>query len=154
MSEQGIDKKEMKKFLVGCIGKLNGEGLEKKKSKEFLSRIQSSDLGSSNIRSMANIALNCDCYEEFKIFMQYKKAKIDGWKIENDEGMALADMVIKDMDEIFKRCQEDDRETLKWISQYFGYFYWKKAAIEGEKEINTKSNNYNNSGNRNQKFNK
>ena len=154
MSEQIIDKINMKKFLIKCIDKLNGEDVNQKTNKEFLSKVQSSDLGASNIRSMANVALNCDCYEEFRIFMQYKKAKIDGWKIENDEGKALADMVISDMDEIFKMCDENDREALKWIGQYFGYFYWKKAAIEGEKEVGNRNNNYSNYGDRKQNYNR
>ena len=134
---------EMKNFLIKRIDALN-EG-------DFLKKLTSDDLGASNIRAMGNVALNCDCYSEFRLFMEYKKAKLDGWRTTNKEGKSLADIVIEDLDHIAEKCKNDDNETLKWISQYFGYFYWKKASLEQPKP---KNNSFKNGGSKNNEFNK
>lgn len=112
---------QMKKLLIEKIDELN--------KGDFLKNLKSEDLGASNIRAMANVALNCDCYEEFRLFMQYKKFKLEGWRKKKD-GQELADIVIGHLDKIHDVCHQRDGETLKWISQYFGYFYWKKASVE------------------------
>ena len=123
--EQSKKEPDMKKMLIEYIEVLNSGG--------FLEGINSEDLGSSNIRNMGNVALNCECYKEFRLYMQYKKTKIKGWKIKKGD-KALADIVIEQLDKIYDSCKQDDEEALKWISLYFGYFYWKKASIEGEKQ--------------------
>lgn len=122
---QGLSKDIMKEKLIGYIDELS--------SGDFFEKVNSDDLGSSNIRNMGNVALNCDCYKEFRLYMEYKKSKIKGWGFKKGEN-ALADIVISHLDEIYKTCGQNDRETLEWISLYFGYFYWKKASIEGQKQ--------------------
>lgn len=91
---------------------------------------ETKNLGSSNIRSVANICDNADCYEELRLYIEYKIGKGNGWdgKLSNNEVFGRA--VIKDMDKIYSDVNKDDKEALKWISLYFGYLYWKKAAIE------------------------
>lgn len=131
MNEDKVENRntQMKKLLIKQIDELNTD--------DFLKQVTSDDLGSSNIRAMANVALNCDCYEEFRLFMQYKKSKIEGWRMLKEE-KALADIVIEHLDKIHEVCEERDKETLQWISQYFGYFYWKKASVEEVKQTKSR----------------
>lgn len=121
-----IDVTAMKKLLLKKIDEIGATNI--------LSQLSDKDkeLGASNIRSMANIASNSDCYEEFKLFMAYKKVKGQGkgWgtPISSNSKETLADKVIEHLEEINKECG-NDKETLKWISQYFGYLYWKRVAV-------------------------
>lgn len=129
---------KMKKFLISRIDELN--------KGDFLRDIEDEDLGVSNIHRMGSIALSCDCYTEFRLFMEYKKVKVKGWRKKNERAnkkQTLADEVIADLDEIFSKCDKDDEETLRWISQYFGYFYWKKASLgkPRKKEDNRNASN-------------
>lgn len=88
------------------------------------------DLGSSNIRSVANICENADCYEEFKLYIKYKIAKGNGWDKIFKNNMNFGQVVLKDMDEIYIEAGKDDEEALRRISLYFGYLYWEKSSIE------------------------
>ncbi|WP_054740989.1 hypothetical protein [Cellulosilyticum ruminicola] len=118
-----IDITEMKNFLLKQIDEIAQTKV----------LVRAKELGASNIRNMANIAQNSDCYEEFKLFMAYKKVKGQGkgWgtPLPNTQGKeTLADKVIEHLDQINERCS-NDKETLKWVSQYFGYLYWKRVAV-------------------------
>lgn len=86
--------------------------------------------GASNIVSIANICENADCYQEVKLFIEYKIAKGNGWDTTFEGNKKFGEVVIEDMDKIYEEVNRDDKEALKRISLYFGYLYWKKSYIE------------------------
>lgn len=86
-------------------------------------------IGSNNIRELAVLALNADCYEEFKLFIKYKTAKGNGWEAYFDEGERFGDVIIRYIDKIYEASNKNDKEALQNISRFFGYLYWKKRII-------------------------
>jgi len=86
-------------------------------------------IGSNNIRELAVLALNADCYEEFKLFIKYKTAKGNGWEAYFDEGERFGDAIIRYIDKIYEASNKNDKEALQNISRFFGYLYWKKRII-------------------------
>lgn len=101
---------------------------------------KTSDIGSSNIRSMANICQNADCYEEIKLFIRYKIGKCNGWEKELSNKKVFGEAVLEHLDEIYNSTNKNDEEALKRIALYFGYLYWKKIAIEKGNELNKTKN--------------
>lgn len=88
------------------------------------------ELGSSNIRNLAIMANNAECYKEFRLFIQYKTAKGNGWNKDFNRDERFGDVILRYMDDIYERCNRDENETLKNISKFFGYLYWKRSALE------------------------
>lgn len=89
-----------------------------------------SEIGSSNIRGLATMANNADCYKEFKLFIEYKTAKGNGWDKNFAKGKKFGDLISEYMDNIYKKCGNDDEKALKNISKFFGYLYWKRYWLE------------------------
>ena len=91
-------------------------------------------IGSNNLRQLAVLALNADCYEEFKLFMQYKTAKGNGWDsyFDKEKKERFGDVIISYLDKIYEASNKSDREALKNISRFFGYLFWKKRVIGGK----------------------
>lgn len=126
-----MEKVNYKKEIIGMVEELG-------KDKEFWNRInQSRDyrnkegkLGSSNIRSVATVCQNADCYEEMRLYIEYKIGKGNGWDDTLSNKKKFGQAVIDDMDKIYEMADRDDKETLKIVSLYFGYLFWKKTAIE------------------------
>lgn len=87
-------------------------------------------IGSSNIRNMAVLANNADCYEELRLFVEYKIAKGNGWDGKFKGDRIFGHEVLRCMDKIFEMCNRNDREALRNISKFFGYLYWKVYALE------------------------
>ena len=122
---------DYKKEIIGMVNKLGED-------KNFWDRIKDSKtyknkegkLGSSNIRSVANICQNADCYEEVKLYIEYKIGKGNGWDDTLTNKKRFGEAVIEDMEKVYKMVNGNDKEALKIISLYFGYLFWKKAAIE------------------------
>ena len=110
-----------------------GNNINDNKNNKNGKRNNKNELGSSNIRSVANICNNADCYSEVRLYIEYKIGKGNGWneKVNNTDN--FGQVVIKDMDYIYEDVNKDDEEALKRISLYFGYLYWKKASIEKSK---------------------
>ena len=128
---QTADYKEKIIEMVEKIGnymKKNSRDISKGAQSERKSK--SNKLGSSNIRSVANICTNADCYEELRLYIEYKIGKGNGWNEALSDNKTFGRLVIGDMDQIYNDVNKDDKEALKWIALYFGYLYWKKAAIE------------------------
>jgi len=99
--------------------------------------INKDKIGSNNIRELAVLALNADCYEEFKLFIQYKTAKGNGWDsvFDKENNRKFGDVIIEDyLDKIYEASNKDDKEALSNISRFFGYLYWKKRIIGGKQE--------------------
>ena len=90
-------------------------------------------IGSNNIRELAVLALNADCYEEFKLFIQYKTVKGNGWESYFDlqNKKKFGDIIISYLDKIYEASNKNDKEALNNISRFFGYLYWKKRVIGG-----------------------
>lgn len=120
-----------KKEIIGMVEELG-------KDKVFWNRMNESKsfknkegkLGSSNIRSVATICQNADCYEEVRLYIEYKIGKRNGWDDFLSNKKMFGQAVIEDMDKIYEMVNKDDKETLKIVSLYFGYLFWKKTAIE------------------------
>lgn len=126
-----MEKINYKKEIIGMVNEL---GEDKKfwnrmnESKSFKNK--EGKLGSSNIRSVANICQNADCYEEIKLYIGYKIGKGNGWDDTLTNNKKFGQAIIEDMDKIYEMVNKDDKKTLKIVSLYFGYLYWKKTAIE------------------------
>ena len=121
---------ECKKSLLKMVDKIA-------QNKTFWNEIMSNKgrnregkLGSSNIRSVANICENADCYEELKLYIQYKISKGNGWDDKFNENMTFGQVVLNDMDKIYEDSAKNDEEAIKRIGLYFGYLYWTKTSIE------------------------
>lgn len=84
------------------------------------------DLGKTNIRSTAAAILNAECYDEAKLFIQYKTArKGSGWDANFKDNKSFGQYIVEKMDEIYKMCEKNDKEALKFMAKFFGYIYWK-----------------------------
>lgn len=127
----GLDKKQ----LINMVNEFGGdETYWDRKAKEPEDRSKRNEkLGSSNIRAVANICSNTNCYEELKLYIEYKIAKGNGWNEKAVGDKNFGQVVIENMDRIYKDNDENDAEALKQIGLYFGYLYWKKASIEKKK---------------------
>ncbi len=124
-----IDYKKEIIRMVNEFGK-DEEFWNKKNSKGKLLKASEGELGSSNIRSVASACEKADCYEEIRLFIQYKIGKGNGWEYRLSNNEVFGKVVIKDMDKIYEMANKNDEEALKIISLYFGYLFWKKTAIE------------------------
>ncbi len=93
-------------------------------------------IGSNNIRELAIIALNADCYEELRLFIQYKTAKGNGWEsyFDTKNKKSFGDVIIDYLDRIYELSNRSDKEALSNIGRFFGYLYWKKRIIGGRGE--------------------
>lgn len=125
-----MEKINYKKEVIGMVEELG-------KDKVFWNRINQSksfnkegNLGSSNIRSVSTLCQNADCYEEIRLYIEYKIGKGNGWDDTLSNKKKFGQAVIDDMDKIYEMAGRDDKETLKIVSLYFGYLFWKKTAIE------------------------
>lgn len=93
-------------------------------------------IGSNNLRQLAVLALNADCYEEFKLFIQYKTAKGNGWDsyFDKEKKERFGDVIISYLDKIYEASNKNDDEALNNISRFFGYLFWRKRVIGGKGE--------------------
>ncbi|GFR35914.1 hypothetical protein [Thermobrachium celere] len=78
-------------------------------------------VGKSNIRSVASAVQNAECFEEIKLYIEYKKAKGNGWDVRIGD-TTFADKVIRHLNELTEDLNE--QEKIKVASKYFGYLYW------------------------------
>ena len=109
--------------------KLLGFVDEIKQNKSFWKDKESKELGSTNIRNMATIALNADCYKELKLFMEYKIARGNGWDLIYKDWKKFGEVILEYMDKI-KEISHTEEEALFNISKFFGYLYWFRKSIE------------------------
>lgn len=102
-------------------------------NKEFW-KVNKKKIGSNNIRELAVLALNADCYEEFKLFIQYKTAKGNGWDsyFNAEKKERFGDVIMSYLDKIYEASNRCDKEALNNISRFFGYLYWRKRIIGGK----------------------
>lgn len=79
-------------------------------------------VGSSNIRGVASAVQNAECFDEVKLYIQYKIAKGNGWdiKVNNEK---FGNLVIKDLEELIRNIN-NEKEKVNVVSNYFGYLYW------------------------------
>lgn len=121
----------LKKELISRVENFGGaEGYWKKQEENSTDKYKKSKLGSSNIRSVANICNNADCYSELRLYIEYKIAKGNGWEEIATDKKNFGQVVLNDMDFIYEKVGKDDSKAIEWISLYFGYLYWKKATVE------------------------
>ena len=106
---------DYKKTLLLMVNKLadNKEFWSKKKLKE-------GKLGSSNIRSVANICEKADCYEELKLYIHYKIAKGNGWNDEFHKNITFGQVILNDMEAIYNDANCDDEEAIKILQEVEG----------------------------------
>ncbi|SDL41863.1 hypothetical protein SAMN05216497_13114 [Clostridium cochlearium] len=130
--------REVKNELIDYVEEIfsnknfwEGKNIKSKKYAENLTA-ESGEVGSTNVRNLANTALNADSYKEFKLYMKYKTAKGNGWELPFKTGDSLGDTIVKYLDKIYEKNKDDEKEVLKNISRFFGYFYWKKKYVESK----------------------
>jgi len=121
----------MTEFLLNMVERIgnNKEFWSGEKKEGSRNDGKKEKVGSTNIRNMAVLANNADCYEELKLFVEYKIAKGNGWDRKFDGDKVFGDKILECMEKIYEKC-ENEREALKNISKFFGYLYWKVCAIE------------------------
>lgn len=120
-----------KNELIKRVNKFGGnEEYWKDEEKKSSNWREKSKLGSSNIRSVANICNNADCYSELRLYIEYKIAKGNGWEEPVTDKKNFGQVVLDDMDYIYEKVDKDDAKAIEWISLYFGYLYWRKATVE------------------------
>lgn len=91
------------------------------------------NLGKTNIRSTATAILNASSIEEIKLYIFYKSSKKDsGWdntiKVENKE-KKLGEYINCVIDEIYKDCNGDEKQTIKYAAKFLGYLYWRLYGV-------------------------
>jgi len=126
-----MEKINYKKEIIGMVEELGKDKAfwnEIKRSIDY--RNKEGKLGSSNIRSVSTLCQNADCYEEIRLYIEYKVGKGNGWDDVLSNKKKFGQAVIEDMDKMYEMASKDDKETLKIVSLYFGYLFWKKTAIE------------------------
>ena len=125
-----------KKELISMVDELSLDTEFWEEMKNARNSGKEGKLGSTNIRSLASICTNADCYEEVKLYIEYKIGKGNGWneiiKVKGDfkNKKMFGRAVIDHLENIYEMCNKDDSETLKQIALYFGYMFWRKVAIE------------------------
>jgi hypothetical protein len=90
------------------------------------------ELGSNNLRALAVMAENADCFEELELFIQYKMARGNGWKKILRDGKPFGEIVIGHIKKIYEKSMknnEDESNAMKNIGLYFGYLYWKRRTL-------------------------
>lgn len=121
----------LKSELIRRVNNFGGkEKYWKEQEENAGDRRTKSKLGSSNIRSVANICNNADCYSELRLYIEYKIAKGNGWEESATDKKNFGQVVLDDMDFIYEKVDKDDAKAIEWISLYFGYLYWRKATVE------------------------
>lgn len=85
--------------------------------------------GATNIRGIANLCGNADCYEELRLYIEYKIGKDNGWRTKLADNRIFGNAVLADMDKIYEDTGKDDKKTISRVGMYFGYLYWKEASM-------------------------
>lgn len=120
---------EMKNQILDMVDKIGKSKVLQNKA------VGNDDIGSTNIRKIANISRNADCYEELKLFINYKISKADGWSRKYDDSRTLGKVILDDMNKIYQATNKNDREAIRFISLYFGYLYWEKCVVDDSKGV-------------------
>lgn len=146
-----MNDKEYKQFLINLVNEIDFNPKKEEKSNDFDNKKKKKEtkIGSTNIRSVATICENADCFEEVKLYIEYKIAKGNGWdqkinlsKNGKDSTKIFGDAVIEHMEQIYSLCKEKNNNvdesilekiSLNKIGLYFGYLFWKKAYVEKNK---------------------
>lgn len=131
-------KQDYKKELIKMVNELSIDKEFWENMKGYKRAGKEGKLGSSNIRSVAGICENAECYEEVRLYIEYKIGKGNGWneriKVKESNNKLIPKVfgraVIEHMDRIYHDFDGDDRESLNAMSLYFGYMFWRKVAIE------------------------
>ena len=108
----------MTEFLLNMVERIgnNKEFWSGEKKEGSRNDGKKEKVGSTNIRNMAVLANNADCYEELKLFVEYKIAKGNGWDRKFDGDKVFGNIILECMEKIYEKC-ENEREALKNISK-------------------------------------
>lgn len=101
-------------------------------------------IGTSQFVEIANLCNSAECYEEIELLIQYNIAKAKGksWAFPCNNNKTFGSIVIKCMEKVHKDNNDDDINTLKDLSLYFGYLFWQAKVwiMQAPKVDNTKLN--------------
>jgi len=141
-------RKEIIKMLVKWAEEIGGEeeireeNEELDKKKKFWGK--NKELGKTNIRTTATAILQASCYDEVKLFLEYKGArKNTGWDKLFDDKNTFAEYIIKKLDELRKKVnkkyEEDptfdkEKEVIELAARFLGYIYWKIYGLVNQRE--------------------
>jgi len=122
---------------------------------------QNKELGKTNIRTTATAILQASCYDEIRLFLEYKGSrKNTGWdKPFDNSGTAskenkktFAEYIIEKLDELKEKVDEvyskdptfdKEKEVIELSARFLGYIYWKIYGLvdqKGSSENQTKNN--------------
>ena len=139
-----------KKWLIALVNEVKNEinPEEAIQDEENKNDRHKNGVGTNQFRSLAALCSNAENYDEIKLLVQYKTAKIkkiESWKIEKN-GKRFGDVIIEKLEKIKKEYKEDT-VVLEAIRLFFGYLY--QSARVWRNEILPSTNN----GGENQKKN-
>ncbi|AEM74980.1 hypothetical protein [Caldicellulosiruptor acetigenus] len=128
-------RKEIIKMLVQWADKI-GE------NKNFWK--QNRELGKTNIRTTATAILQASCYNEVKLFLEYKGSrKNTGWDKLFNNNTTFANYIISKIEDLRKKVDEKykedptfdkEKEVIELAARFLGYIYWKIYGLVNQKE--------------------
>lgn len=149
-----------KKWLIALVNEVKNEinPEEAIQDEENKNDKNKNGVGTNQFRSLASLCAVAETYDEIKLLIQYKIAKVindrdkktkveklKSWKIEKN-GKRFGDVIIEKLEKIKKEYKEDT-VVLEAIRLFFGYLY--QSARVWRNEILPSTNN----GGENQKKN-
>ena len=113
-----------KKWLIALVNEVKNEinPEEAIQDEENKNDRNKNGVGTNQFRSLAALCSNAENYDEIKLLVQYKTAKIkkiESWKIEKN-GKRFGDVIIEKSEKIKKEYKEDT-VVLEAIRLFFGY---------------------------------
>ncbi|WPX08784.1 hypothetical protein [Anaerocellum danielii] len=124
------------------------------------------ELGKTNIRTTATAILQASCFDEVKLFLEYKGARRNtGWDESFGDCGTFAEFIIKKLEELKKKIDEkykedptfdSEKEVIELSARFLGYIYWKVYGLEDSKGNNKEQgqNNGQNSHTKDQNYQK
>ena len=148
-----------KQEIIGIIN----EAVPKIKTDIFKEEGDKKNIGCNQFRELANICRHSDCYEEIEMLIRYSEAKVKATNISwaaamKDNKSSFAEIIINCMKEI-RGKSPDEKDCMKDLSLFFGYFYWNARIWAAENKAaesnfsdnrggnSSYNNNFRNNGN-------
>ncbi|ADQ42020.1 hypothetical protein Calkr_2597 [Caldicellulosiruptor acetigenus I77R1B] len=105
---------------------------------------QNRELGKTNIRTTATAILQASCYDEVKLFLEYKGSrKNTGWDKPFNNNTTFANYIINKIEDLRKKVDEKykedptfdkEKEVIELAARFLGYIYWKIYGLVNQKE--------------------
>ena len=132
----------IKKEIIKLVANMKSE-IGENKIKEILSFDKLNNdkkIGTNQFRELANLCDNNDiqCYDEIELLIKYNTAKNyekakdkkigQSWAFVCANDKKFGDIVIEKMEKIRNENNQNDVNTLKDLSLFFGYLFWQSKV--------------------------